>query len=140
MIRVVAAIIEEHRTQGRDGMGSGRFLICQRAGGGAFGGKWEFPGGKMRAGETPWSALERELREELAIEARVGAAVYRVRHRYFGMAQDVEITFFRAEVYFGVPRNVCFERVRRVRRSDLARFDFLAADRYLVTRLVGGTL
>jgi len=130
MIRVVAGIIEE--------AGSGRLLICQRAYGKAFGGKWEFPGGKMRGGETPWAALRRELREELGIEASVGAVVYCVRHRYASMSEAVEVTFFRAAISFGVPRNLCFESICWVRRTDMAHHDFLEADRHLVERLVRG--
>ena len=64
MIRVVAAIIEQE----------GRVLICQRPAGKAFVGKWEFPGGKMRPSETPRQALERELREELGVSARIGGS------------------------------------------------------------------
>jgi 8-oxo-dGTP diphosphatase len=46
----------------------GRVLIAQRPAGKAMAGLWEFPGGKMDAGETPEAALIRELREELGIE------------------------------------------------------------------------
>ena len=45
-----------------------RVLIAQRPAGKAMAGLWEFPGGKVQAGETPEAALVRELREELAIE------------------------------------------------------------------------
>lgn len=128
MTRVVAAIIER-----RD-----RLLICQRPSGQAFAGQWEFPGGKMRLSETPQAALQRELREELAIEARIGAAVHRVRHRYPGMPRDVEITFFRAQLKFGTPRNIVFKQIRWVRYGDLPAYDFLAADRFLVTQLSRG--
>jgi 8-oxo-dGTP diphosphatase len=48
----------------------GRILIAQRPEGKAMAGLWEFPGGKVAAGETPEYALMRELREELAIETR----------------------------------------------------------------------
>jgi 8-oxo-dGTP diphosphatase len=130
MIRVVAGIIEDKRSR--------RLLICQRAYGKAFGGKWEFPGGKMRGGETPWAALRGELREELGIEARVGAEAYRVRHRYASMSEGVEVTFFCVAISFGVPRNFCFERICWVRRQDVARYDFLEADRHLVGRLARG--
>ncbi len=48
----------------------GRVLIAQRPQGKQLAGLWEFPGGKVEAGETPEDALIRELREELGIEAR----------------------------------------------------------------------
>ena len=46
----------------------GRVLIAQRPEGKQLAGLWEFPGGKVEAGETPETALIRELREELGIE------------------------------------------------------------------------
>jgi 8-oxo-dGTP diphosphatase len=45
-----------------------RVLITQRPEGKPLAGLWEFPGGKVSAGETPEDALRRELKEELAIE------------------------------------------------------------------------
>jgi len=128
MIRVVAAIIE-HR---------GRLLICQRRRGDAFELKWEFPGGKVRRGETPRAALARELREELGVAADVGREVFRARHRYADMATAIDITFFAATRPFPAPRNIVFERIVWVRPADLLRYDFLAADRTLVARLVRG--
>ena len=47
--------------------GDGRVLICQRPAGKPMAGLWEFPGGKLEAGETPEAALVRELHEELGI-------------------------------------------------------------------------
>lgn len=48
----------------------GRVLIARRPDGKAMAGLWEFPGGKVRAGELPEQALIRELREELGIDTR----------------------------------------------------------------------
>ena len=74
-IHVVAGIIW-HRD------GNGRFLIARRQKGKHLADLWEFPGGKMEAGETPWAALRRELAEEIAISAMAGEAFMRVFCRY----------------------------------------------------------
>ncbi len=50
---------------------AGLVLIAQRPPGKVLAGRWEFPGGKLAAGETPAEALQRELREELGIEVSV---------------------------------------------------------------------
>ena len=50
--------------------GDGRVLICQRPQGKALAGLWEFPGGKLEAGESPEGCLIRELEEELGIRAK----------------------------------------------------------------------
>jgi len=48
----------------------GRILLSQRPEGKAMAGLWEFPGGKVEAGETPEAAIIREIREELGVELR----------------------------------------------------------------------
>lgn len=116
-----------------------RVLVCQRRAGARFGLKWEFPGGKVEDGETPEACLHRELLEELAIEAEVGAEVFRTEHRYpNGFA--LRLLFFRISGYGGIPTNLAFERMEWARVSELSRYDFLEADRELVERLVRGEI
>jgi len=62
--------------------GQGRILLARRLPGGPHGGLWEFPGGKVEAGESPEEALARELVEELGIEVAVGEEVLAVDHAY----------------------------------------------------------
>jgi len=129
MIRVVAAIIEQ----------GGRVLICRRKAGEPFGGKWEFPGGKMRPSEMPCQALKRELYEELGTAAKIGNLLQVMRHRYAKMSAAVQLSFFSATLRDS-PRNLAFERIVWVHRAELPRYDFLAADRRVISKLVRGEL
>jgi len=70
--RIVAGILRRE----------GQILICQRARGQVQELKWEFPGGKIEAGEDDRTALERELREELDVGSEIGPLLARIRHRY----------------------------------------------------------
>lgn len=60
LIKVVAAIIEK----------DGKYLLCKRGPGGNCPFLWEFPGGKIEAGESPFEAIIREIREELSAEIK----------------------------------------------------------------------
>jgi len=66
MMDVVCGVIENE---------SGQFLACLRQAGKHLAGYWEFPGGKVDPGESPESALVRELWEELAVGVAVGVAL-----------------------------------------------------------------
>lgn len=61
ILRVAAAVIFD----------GNRVLACRRNADRSAGGKWEFPGGKIEAGELPEDAVRREVLEELAIDIRV---------------------------------------------------------------------
>jgi 8-oxo-dGTP diphosphatase len=74
----------------------GRVLLTQRKQGTHLAGSWEFPGGKVEAGEDPRDALRRELAEELVIEAEVGEIVDVTFHRYEDAAKAVLLLFFEA--------------------------------------------
>ncbi len=60
----------------------GNVLIAQRPAGAHMAGAWEFPGGKIAAGETPLAGLVRELQEELGIELRYARHLMRYAHTY----------------------------------------------------------
>jgi 8-oxo-dGTP diphosphatase len=118
----------------------GKILACQRHRTDAFGLKWEFPGGKIRPGESSREALVRELREELGIEAEIGEELYHTRHRYRQVAREIELVFFQASTDAATVRNLVFEDIRWVPPAELPNLDFLPADRELIRRLSTGKL
>jgi 8-oxo-dGTP diphosphatase len=125
MLTVVAGLIEAE----------GRVLVCQRRRGDTFELMWEFPGGKLQAGETAAAGLARELLEELGVVARVGEEVFRTRHRYAEMREEIELIFFAAAVEAAAVRNIVFERMEWRAVEDLAELNFLPADREFVAKL-----
>ena len=70
IIEVAAAVIVDE---------SQRILVCERPAGKNSAGKWEVPGGKLEAGETPAAALQRELAEELAMQVRILSMMYQLQ-------------------------------------------------------------
>lgn len=81
----------------------GCFLLGQRAANTFYAGYWEFPGGKVEEGESPRAALERELREELAIEV-LQATPWLVREHVYEHAH-VRLHFFRVTQWRGELRD-----------------------------------
>jgi 8-oxo-dGTP diphosphatase len=114
-------------------------LICQRRPDQPMALKWEFPGGKMEAGESAEEALKRELDEELGIDATIGARVTRTRHTYRS-GGAVDLQFFAVREYSGELTNRIFHELKWCRLPDLPSYDFLAADRNLVRDLAAGKL
>ena len=121
-INVVAAIIEK----------DGRIFATQR-GYGAYKDWWEFPGGKIEAGETPEEALVREIREELRAEIKIGELFYTVEYDYpeFHMimqcylceliSEDIELVEHEAASWLG--------------REDIGSVRWLPSDIEIVERL-----
>jgi len=112
----------------------GKLLICQRHRSGSFPLKWEFPGGKVEAGESDGDALRRELREELAIELIHARLAFRHEHSY-SAGLKVALRFCNVHEFAGEPRNLVFERISWVAPAALKDFDFLEGDKLLVDRL-----
>jgi 8-oxo-dGTP diphosphatase len=126
---VVAALIVRH----------GEVLIAQRRPDQPMALQWEFPGGKIEAGESAEQALARELDEELGIEASIGPKVTHIRHNYrHGGAVDLQ--FFAVDDFAGEIQNRIFHQLRWVKLHDLPEYDFLAADRGLIRDLAAGKL
>ncbi|MGD0801412.1 MAG: (deoxy)nucleoside triphosphate pyrophosphohydrolase [Terracidiphilus sp.] len=117
----------------------GEILIGQRRPDQPMALLWEFPGGKIEAGESPEQALARELDEELGIRATIGPPVTRIRHNYrHGGAVDLQ--FFAVREFAGEIESRIYHQVRWVRLEELADYEFLAADRGLIRDLAAGKL
>jgi 8-oxo-dGTP diphosphatase len=125
MLAVVAAVIES----------GGNILVGQRRGNDRFGLMWEFPGGKIKPGETPEQALARELQEELGACARIGAELFRTTHRYAELSEPLELTFFSATLDPDSIRNLAFETMEWRAPASLVELNFLPADREFVALL-----
>jgi 8-oxo-dGTP diphosphatase len=113
----------------------GKLLVCQRRADAVFPLKWEFPGGKVEAGETHEQALRRELKEELNIEIRGMTQVWRYEHKY---SEDliVNLIFFRIDGYFLEFTNLVFHDLRWMAIEDLPNLDFLDGDLPLINLLL----
>jgi len=117
----------------------GEVLICQRRPDQPMALQWEFPGGKIEAGESAEQALARELDEELGIQATIGPRITHIRHNYrHGGAVDLQ--FFAVHEFAGELENRIFKQFRWTKLEDLPGYDFLAADRTLIRDLAAGKL
>lgn len=105
-----------------------RVLLTQRKSGTHLAGAWEFPGGKVEAGEDPRDALARELREEIGVTAEVGDIVEVTFHRY--PTKSVLLLFFAARIAPSSPepRAIDVAAVRWAARDELRDELFPPAD------------
>jgi A/G-specific adenine glycosylase len=112
----------------------GRVYVQQRPRGGLFEGMWEFPGGKLHAGETAAGALRRECREELGFEVEPGRRLVELTHAY--TVFRVRLEAFVCAVPDGLPVN---RTHRWVPLRELACYPMPSANRRVVVKLAAGT-
>lgn len=124
VVQVVAAVLRDRQ---------GRVLIAERPAGKPLAGFWEFPGGKLEAGERPADALRRELREELGIEAQAAYRLLRFSHVY--PDKRVELDVWRVTRYQGIPQPHEGQRLAWARPGELSHRQLLPADQPIVAAL-----
>ena len=123
-LNVVAGILCDAR---------GRILITERVDDGPFHGLWEFPGGKISAGETPEAALARELREEIGVEARISRHFMSLEHDY--PDRHVAIDFYLVSGWRFEPAGLEGQALRWVTITELDSEALLPADKPVVAAL-----
>jgi A/G-specific adenine glycosylase len=117
--QVVAAVIIKRN----------KVLIDKRSSGGLLGGLWEFPGGKVEAGETMPEALSRELTEEMGVKIEVGEPLGSYRHAYTHF--KVTVHTFKAAITEGDPRPLESEQVKWVLIDWLGDYPMGKVDRLI---------
>ena len=126
-IHVVAGILRD---------AGGRVLIAQRPADKVLAGRWEFPGGKLDAGEAPYDGLVRELREELGIE--VADADPFMKYDVDYPERRVTLDVWAVTSWSGEPRGLDSQALKWVDRAGLPAEDILEADAPIVQRLLSG--
>jgi 8-oxo-dGTP diphosphatase len=117
--KVAAAVI--HR--------GGKILIARRKKGDRFEGRWEFPGGKIEAGESPEECLRRELREEMEVDIEAEEYLGSVLFETSGLS--IELMAFRASLLSGKIRCHDHDEIRWIDPDDLGDFDLAEPDRLI---------
>ncbi len=112
---------------------NGRILIDKRKPSGLLGGLWEFPGGKVRMGESLEAALSREVREELGITVRILRPLATVQHSYSHFS--VTLHAFECAYAAGTPKCRTCVDYKWVHPKQLKNFAFPAANKKIMAAL-----
>lgn len=127
MRAVMAAVVQRE----------GRYMICRRGPGRWLEGVWEFPGGKLEAGETPEQGLARELREELKIKTQVGRILDAQLESEFN---EFLILYYLVRITEGAPALTEHSEIRYVLPGELMEYEFSTADAKVAAKLAGGEI
>ncbi len=112
---------------------AGQVLIDQRLNEGLLGGLWEFPGGKQEPDEAIETTIARELREELAIEVRVGEPLIALDHAY--SHKRLRFVVHLCQWLGGEPQPLASQQVRWVDPAELDSYPFPAANARIIAAL-----
>ena len=123
-VPVVAALLRDS---------GGRIFITRRQPSSSMPMLWEFPGGKVEAGEEPKSALRRELQEEVGIEVDVGNEVDSCVVDFLGRA--ICLSLYECVLVHGKPKKLGISDFCWVTMDNLRQYDFPPADQILIERL-----
>jgi 8-oxo-dGTP diphosphatase len=113
----------------------GRVLICKRPQGKSLAGLWEFPGGKVEAGETPEAALIRELNEELGIQISQNCLAPFVFASHSYDSFHLMMPLYLCRRWDGLVRAQEHEAIAWVKPKELTQYDMPPADVPLVAYL-----
>lgn len=129
-IRVVAAVIKAVNENNKP------IIFATQRGYGEFKGGWEFPGGKIEAGETPKEALKREIMEELDTEISVGELIDTIEYDYpeFHLSMDC----FWCEMVSGDLVLKEHEAAKWLDKETMHSVDWLPADVRLIEKIKAG--
>ncbi|MBR9858902.1 MAG: 8-oxo-dGTP diphosphatase MutT [Gammaproteobacteria bacterium] len=114
----------------------GEIFICRRGAGQHQANKWEFPGGKVEAGETVAQALARELAEEIGIRVTDCHSFMLIEHDYGD--KQVILDIRKVTAFGGNPQGLEGQPSRWVPVDELHRYDFPAANAPIVAKLQTG--
>lgn len=124
-IRVVAALVEA----------DGRYLVTQRRASAVLPNLWEFPGGKVEAGESDSDALKREIRERLGVEVAVAQMISYVGHPY--EQYTVDLYLYDCRLLTSELRTHGVQAFRWIRSDEFDDYEFAPADEASMTQLLG---
>jgi 8-oxo-dGTP diphosphatase len=124
-IRVVAAVIANE----------GRYLITQRRPAAVLPLKWEFPGGRVEAGESDAEALKREVFHRLSVQIEVAELISFVSHPYEHYVVDLHL--YECRVVSGELRAVNVQDFRWVKSDEFDQYPFTPADEASMNKLLG---
>lgn len=124
VVRVAAGVLRR---------ADGAVLLAQRPAGKIAAGRWEFPGGKIEAGESPREALERELAEEIGVRVQSARPLLCLRHAY--TERTVELDTWLVEAWAGQAEGLENQALAWVQPAEMESYDVLEADGPIIDAL-----